>query len=207
MAGCLFPVDQPLRSAKRRNSKERDVVSCLYDFDFLQRNLDNTTISPFIMVFPSNGELSFPWNLLLCGLAYVSLGLRPPDHRLRRFWRRAWEQDECRDNLGGPAKEKDRREAGPTTGELSRIPWDLVLNRLMSGLSQPCRYKKERSDCKVRTHHALASQTISLIKRNRGLWARAKAPLWAVRILLVTKKSGNQPNFLLDTAYDWKFIR
>ena len=119
-----------------------------------------------------------------------SSGLRPPDHRLRRFWRRAWEQDECRDNLGGPAKEKDRREAGPTTGELSRIPWDLVLNRLMSGLSQPCRYKKERSDCKVRTHHALASQTISLIKRNRGLWARAKAPLWAVRILLVTKKSG-----------------
>ena len=48
--------------------------------------------------------------------------------------------------LLGPAKEKDRREAGPTTGELSRIPWDLVLNRLMSGLSQPCRYKKERSD-------------------------------------------------------------
>ena len=71
MAGCLFPVDQPLRSAKRRNSKERDVVSCLYDFDFLQRNLDNTTISPFIMVFPSNGELSFPWNLLLCGLAVL----------------------------------------------------------------------------------------------------------------------------------------
>ena len=34
------------------------------------------------------------------------------------------------------------------------------------------------------------SHWISLIKRNRGLWARAKAPLWAVRILLVTKKSG-----------------
>ena len=31
-----------------------------------------------------------------------------------------------------------------------------------------------------------------MIKRNRGLWARAKAPLWAVRILLVTKKSGNR---------------